>query len=122
MIRTAERMRMGVIVMGAAGSAAQYTFDPDTGLSNDPRLAYYLQDLTPAQLQTALDGKSPNKDLISLFEQAVTGTGAGSLPCGSSGNDPNCDSNAAAKSGVPTWAWIAGAAGLGLVLLGGLRR
>ena len=83
---------LGLVTIGSGGSASDYSFDPVTGLSNDPRLAFDLQSLTPAQLQTALTNPSGvTGDLLSLLNQAATGTGAGVLPCGSAGSsDPNC--------------------------------
>jgi hypothetical protein len=104
--------------MGAGGTAGAYRFDPDTGLSKDPRLAYYLQDLTPSQLQTALDGGSPNQDLLELLYQEQTGTGAGWLPCGTADN-PTCGPppDAAGKPGLTTMLmW--GAFAFGVVFLG----
>jgi hypothetical protein len=41
--------RLGVVQAGAGGSASSYQFDPASGLSSDPALAYYLQDLTRAK-------------------------------------------------------------------------
>jgi hypothetical protein len=77
--------RLGdVAQMGSGQSAASFSFDPESGLSSDPKLAYYLQDLTPTQLQQAFDGQAP--DLIGLLNQETTGTGAGTLPCGQPGN------------------------------------
>lgn len=113
------RNRMGVVTMGAGGNASSYKFDPSTGLSNDPQLAYYLQDLTPAQLQTALDGLSPSTDLNTVLYQDITGTGAGSLPCGSpGGTDPTCSGGKPTGLGtIPTWAWFAGAGLFALALL-----
>jgi hypothetical protein len=111
------RNRLGVITAGAGGNAGSYAFDPSTGLSSDPKLAYYLQDLTPAQLQTALDGQSPSADLVSLFNQAITGTGAGALPCGSAdSSDPTCTGGGMPTTNTNTWL-IAGAAALILLLL-----
>jgi hypothetical protein len=125
--RIAGRRGLGaapLIQAGAGGSAGTYTFD-STGLSNDPRLAYYLQDLTPQQLQTALDGGDPGPVLQQLLQDDMNGVG---LPCGTTASgDPNCTGGAplSAYSGlgilssVPTWVWLAGAGGIGaLVLLG----
>jgi hypothetical protein len=107
------RARIGLVQAGAGGSAGTYKFDPATGLSNDPSLAYYLQDLTPAQLQTALNGQSPNADLMAVNNAIVTGQG---LTCGTTeSGDPNCDGGAAPGGlfgSMPTWVWIAAAAGL----------
>lgn len=113
---------MGVVLMGAGGNAADYTFDPASGLSNDPKLAYYLQDLTPAQLQTALTNPSGvTADLTSLLNQAMTGTGAGALPCGSANsNDPNCTGGV--KSSMPSWLPLAlGGVGVLLIVFGTRR-
>lgn len=105
----ARAHRIGVVTQGQGGSAASYTFVD--GLSQDPSLAYYLQDLTPAQLQTALDGRSPTGDIITLLQQEQTATGAGYLPCGTPEN-PNCGpvSGGFSFSSLPTWAWLAGGA------------
>jgi hypothetical protein len=112
------RARIGLVQAGAGGSAGAYSFDAATGLSNDPSLAYYLQDLTPAQLQTALNGQSPNADLIALNTAIMNGTG---LPCGTTeSGDPNCDGGAAPGGlfgSMPTWVWLAAAAGLAAVLV-----
>ena len=101
--------RMGLVQAGAGGSAASYSFDPATGLSNDPQLAYYLQDLTPAQLQTALDGGDPSNQLQVLLTQESTATGAGALPCGTAGN-PTCGAAPTGLASIPAWAWLAGGA------------
>src|SRR5271154_4893933 len=99
---------LGVVTIGSGGSASSFQFDPVTGLSNDPNLAYDLQGLTPAQLQTALTNPSgATSDLLSLLRQPLAGTGAGTLPCGDpNGPDPNCTGNLPAST-VPTWVWIA---------------
>jgi hypothetical protein len=111
--------RMGLVAYGGGGNASGYQFDPSTGLSNDPRLSSGLQDLTPAQLQTALSGGDPYQGAMSLLQQDITGTGAGALPCGdANGPDPTC-SGGNASAGVPVWLWIAGG---GLVALLLLRR
>lgn len=112
---------MGLVQQGAGGSAGSYSFDPATGLSNDPALAYYLQDLTPAQLQTALNGQSPNADLIAVNNAIMTGSG---LPCGTAeSGDPDCNGGAAPGgifANMPVWVWVAAAAGLTAVLV--IRR
>jgi hypothetical protein len=112
------RARIGLVQQGAGGSAASYKFDPATGLSNDPALAYYLQDLTPAQLQTALNGQSPTADLMAVNNAIMTGAG---LPCGTTeSGDADCNGGAATGSGflssIPVWAWIGGA-GLAVFLV-----
>jgi hypothetical protein len=98
--------------IGAGGSYSSYSFNPSTGLSNDPALAPYLQDLTPAQLQTALDGgDTVTQDLSSQLIDDITGTGSFLT-----------SSTAAATSstaGIPLWVWIAGG---GLVALVALKR
>lgn len=121
--------RIGLVQAGAGGSAGSYTFNPQTGLSNDPQLAYYLQDLTPPQLQNALNGNSPNADLIHLLNDEQTGTGAGSLPCGTTeSGDPNCNGGQPVGGGIlnsllpslasiPTWVWVASAGTIAAVLL-----
>ena len=107
------RARIGLVQAGAGGSAGAYSFDASTGLSNDPALAYYLQDLTPAQLQTALNGQSPNADLIAVNNAITSGAG---LPCGTTeSGDPSCNGGAAPGGifgSMPTWVWLAAAAGL----------
>lgn len=108
--------RLGLVTAGSGGNAGDYAFDAD-GLSNDPRLAQSLESLTPAQLQSALDGKDPSADLLDLLHQDITGTGAGSLPCGAQGS--TCGPAAAP---IPTWVWIAGAAAGALLLMGVTRR
>jgi hypothetical protein len=105
------RTRLGIVTAGAGGSAGNYSFDAD-GLSNDPRLSYSLQSLTPAQLQNALDGGDPAADLIDLLHADIAGTGAGSLPCGTADN-PTCGP-APGFSSVAPWVWLAVG---GLVLL-----
>ena len=125
MIRTVNRpQRMGLVQAGDGGTASAYQFT--NGLSNDPQLSYYLQDLTPAQLQVALNGGDPTADLTSLLNQSQTGTGAGVLPCGDpNGPDPNCTGGAPLSAfglggilpSVPAWVWIAGAGGLALLLV-----
>lgn len=109
---------LGVVTIGSGGSAADFTFDPTTGLSNDPRLAFDLQDLTPAQLQTALTNPTGiTGDLINLLNQSATGTGAGWLPCGSNG--VACDANLPAAptfAGIPLWLWVTIGAGAFLLL------
>lgn len=100
----------GTIGMGAGGSYTSYSFD-STGLSNDPMLAPYMQDLTPAQLQSALNGDDPTPTLSALLIDEATGTGAGYLPSGAAQTTTN------AFSDVPTWAWIAGGGILAFALL-----
>jgi hypothetical protein len=119
MTRTVSLTRLGIVKAGDGGSAADYSFDAD-GLSNDPRLAYYLQSLTPAQLQVALDGGDPLPGLADLLHQDITGTGAGSLPCGQPGNP--CGAIPGAFAGIPAWAWIAGGIMATALLIGGTRR
>ena len=114
-----SRMGAALVQAGDGGSAAQYTFDSD-GLSNDPRLSYPLQSLTYAQLQTALDGGDPLPGLISLINQDITGTGAGSLPCGGA-NNPTCGPPLSPNS-IPSWVWYAGAALGAIALIGVIRK
>lgn len=114
--------RLGVVGMGAGGNAGSYRFDPATGLSNDPQLAYYLQDLTPAQLQTALDGGSPNPDLISLLEQDLSGTGAGWLPCGTAATPACGPATPNGLASIPVWAWVLLGTAVVLLAIGGSRR
>ena len=118
---------LGVVQMRAGGNVSDYIFDPNTGLSHDPRLAFDLQDLTPAQLQTALSNPAGvTADLISLLNQAATGTGAGALPCGAAGgNDPTCGPVGSPLSSLNPFSGIGGGGGglgssaLLWVLLGG---
>lgn len=102
-----------IVTIGSGGNASAFHFNPTTGLSNDPNLAYDLQGLTPAQLQTALTNPSNvTSDLSSLIYQSLTGTGAGTLPCGDpNGPDPYCNGGLPNSpnplSQIPTWVWIA---------------
>jgi hypothetical protein len=99
-----------VAYIGSGGSYTSYSFDPTTGLSNDPSLPSYLQDLTPAQLQSALNGgDTVTSDLSSLLIDDTTGTGAGYLPSGAA--------LTTAASSVPMWAWIAGGGILAFAVL-----
>lgn len=99
-----------VAFIGSGGSYTSYSFDPTTGLSNDPGLPSYLQDLTPAQLQSALSGGGTvTSDLSSLLIDDQTGTGAGYIPSGAA--------LTTAASSIPTWAWIAGGGLLAVVIL-----
>jgi len=78
----------GAVGIGSGGNAGDYTYTA-TGLSNDPRLASYLQDLTPEQLQTALDNRDPSPALIQLLKDEQQGTGAGWIPDASGTPTPN---------------------------------
>ena len=101
----------GSVGIGAGGNYGAYSFDPVTGLSNDPQLAPYLQDLTPAQVQSALDGgDTVNHDLSSLLIDEATGTGAGYVPSGSA-------QTGSGSSDVPMWAWITGGGLLAFAIL-----
>lgn len=100
----------GSVGMGAGGSYTAYSFDA-TGLSNDPALASYMQDLTPAQLQSALNNADPTPGLSALLIDEATGTGAGYLPSGAA------QTTTSAFGSVPTWALVAGAGVLGLLLV-----
>lgn len=120
MIRVAPRTRMGLVQMGQGGSAFNYTFDA-SGLSNDPQLPLYMQSLTPAQLQTALNGGDPLPGLIDVTNQLVSGSG---LPCGTTASgDPTCAGGAGSGfnlpnlSGIPFWVWLAGGGVLAFSLL-----
>lgn len=105
---------------GDGGYASAYSFDPATGLSNDPQLAYYLQNLTPSQLQTALNGGDPTADITNLLVQEATATGAGALPCGGP-NNPSC-APVATGTGIPSWVLWTGAGVGALLVIGGLRK
>lgn len=113
---------LGLVTQCAGGNAGLFDFDAD-GLAADPRLAWYLQSLTRAQLQTALDCGDPTPELIALLDEERTGTGRGSLPCGSpDGADPNCTGDTGRTPGgilasLPTWAWVAGGGILATLLL-----
>jgi hypothetical protein len=119
MIRT--RARIGIVQSGQGGNASDYSFDPSTGLSNDPQLAYYLQDLTPQQLQVALT-PDPTGDmqyqttLASHNAYVTSGLDCDGTTCGA-----NIPANTFSLPSVPTWVWIAGAAVAGVALLGGRR-
>jgi hypothetical protein len=113
---------LGLVQAGDGGSAGAYQFDSD-GLSVDSRLAYYLQSLTPQQLQNSLDGKSPTADLIAINNDLTGGAG---LPCGTAeSGDPNCTGGAPLSAfglggifgSVPTWVWLAGGGTLAALLL-----
>jgi hypothetical protein len=128
MIRNGYRPhRMGAVGIGTGGSALTYSFDPSSGLSNDPALPTYLQNLTPGQLQTALNGQDPSGDLISLLQQEQTGTGAGYLPCGTAAN-PTCGPANGGTLGLnlnipgSMWVWVGVTAALGFLLFAGGRR
>lgn len=100
----------GSVGIGAGGSYADYSYDPKSGLSNDPRLISSLQFLTPAQLQTALDGgEYVTHDLVSLLTDDLTGTGA--FWSGASSPPPTATNN------IPIWVWVAGAGMLTLLIL-----
>lgn len=118
MTRYKRAVGLGVVTIGSGGSASSFQFDPTTGLSNDPNLAYDLQGLTPTQLQTALTNPSGvTSDLLSLLHESLTGTGAGTLPCGDpNGPDPNCNGGLPVSTAVPTWAWVAGIAAIALLV------
>jgi hypothetical protein len=105
-------MNLGLVQIGSGGNASAYSFDSVTGLSKDNRLAFYLQDLTPAQLQTALDNRDPGPDLKALLNEDLTGTGRGWLPCGS-GTD--CGSAPPDDENKVNW-WLVGVIGLVIVL------
>ena len=127
MIRTGRRL--GIVNAGDGGNAGLYQFND--GLSSDPALAPYLQDLTPAQLQAALDGKSPSiTDMIGTSPLTLTTCQQNYDPaiCGPGG--PNSTNPLAMSLGlssnsifgaVPTWALFAGVAVLGVALFGGRR-
>lgn len=122
MIRTVNRL--GLVTAGAGGNAGDYSFDSD-GLSNDPRLAYYLQSLTPSQLQAALDGQAPTAaDILgpsyslTTCEQNYDPTICG--PGGPTTTNPLAMSlgfNLPSLSSLPTWAKVAGAAGAVVLVL-----
>lgn len=117
--RTVGRMGAlpGSVGIGAGGSAGMYSFDA-TGLSDDPQLASYLQDLTPAQLQDALNGVAPSPTDMGTTDIATLASCATSYDptiCGPPASNPL--SSLLPSLNVPTWAWIAGAGVLGLVIL-----
>ncbi len=119
---------LGVVMNGGGGSASSYTFDPKTGLSSDPRLAYFLQNLTPAQLQGALDGQDPTSTVRQQLIDEQQGTGDFWLTCGQPGNpcgppaDSSAFSNPFSSLTIPSWVWFAGAAVTGVFLLGAVKR
>lgn len=110
---------LGVVQAGAGGSAGTYQFD-STGLSSDPRLAFYLQSLTPSQLQAALNGQAPSGQDIGTtdfghmascsnpaeYDPTICGPGGPTAtnPLDMSGWLPKLPS----LSDIPTWGWIAG--------------
>jgi hypothetical protein len=120
-IRTLRRLGDATDLLGSGGSALNYTFDPSTGLSNDPALPVYLQNLTPGQLQTALSPDPSGSNTLASSQAMITAlqTGAG-LPCGTPAN-PTCGP-APSQSPIPSWIWIGGVALLaGALVLGGRK-
>ncbi len=91
-------------------NATSYHFE--NGLSRDSRLPEYLQDLRVNQLQIALDGESPNQDLIDLLREDINGTGSGWFPDGAS----------SLGEGVPSWVWLVGVGALVAIAVKGLGR
>jgi hypothetical protein len=101
----------GSVGIGAGGTYTSYSYDPISGLSNDPQLAPYLQSLTPAQVQSALDGgSSVTSDLRSLLIDEATGTGA-------AWQGPQPPATLASLSSVPMWAWILGGGVVALLVI-----
>jgi hypothetical protein len=101
--------------MGDATDATSYTFTD--GLSSDARLPAWLQDLTPAQLQNALNGGAPSiQDMLgpgstvlascsnpAQYDPTICGPG------GASATSPLLMNNLLPSLGsVPTWVWYAG--------------
>jgi hypothetical protein len=105
--------RIGLVQMGQGGSALDYTFDAD-GLSNDSRLPTYMQSLTPAQLQVALN-PDPSGDLT--LQESISSHDA-YIASGVNCDDTGCGNNLPTPS-VPLWVWIAGG---GLVAITLFRR
>lgn len=110
MIRNAQRGRMGLVTLGQGGSASMYTFDAD-GLSNDPRLPFYMQSLTPAQLQTALN-PDPTGELT--YQQTLA---ANDEYVASGLNCDGTDCGATLPASIPTWLWVLGGGVLAFTLL-----
>ena len=126
MIRTARRL--GVVNAGDGGNAGMFQFSD--GLSSDPALASYLQDLTPTQLQAALNGQAPSiADMIGTpsvlttcqqnYDPAICGPG------GANSTNPLAMSLGLSSNSIfgsmPTWALFAGAGFLAFAIFGGRR-
>ncbi len=111
---------MPLVQHGSGGSAGVYTFT--NGLSDDPRLAPYLQYLTPSQLQDALNDKAPSGDDMGLNDYGHMASCSNPdeydpAICGQS-FDPFAGLGAAALfQKVPTWGWIAGGTVAAILLL-----
>lgn len=119
MTHTVRRLGQADDLLGSGASALNFSYDPATGLSNDPTLPVYLQNLTPGQLQTALNPDTTGSSTLamsqSVLQQLQTGQG---LPCGTPAN-PTCGPTGGSLS---SWVWIAGGAVLiGVLFLGGKR-
>jgi hypothetical protein len=104
---------------GTVAGPGGYLFDAQSGLSKDSRLPYQYQDLTPAQLQTALNGGDPSQQLNELLYQDLNYSGAGTVPNGGGANQPNQPSG---NSAIPTWVWVAALGVLGGAVFIGVRR
>ena len=68
------------VVLGQGGSAASYSFGTN-GLSNDPRLPYYMQNLTPDQLQTALNPDPSGNNALNTAIDAFNAEQASGATC-----------------------------------------
>jgi hypothetical protein len=98
----------GVAAIGSGVSASNYTFDSD-GLANDPRLPVSLQNLTYGQLQTALSPDPTGENALQASLDSLNTSVQSGLDC----DGTNCGAGISTGilSTIPTWAWVALAAG-----------
>ncbi len=116
----------GSVGMGTGGDASSFSYSP-SGLSNDPQLAPYLQDLTRPQLQQALDGLAPSAVDMGIYDNTILTTCEQNYdpticgPGGANSTNPIAMSLGLSSNNlvgaVPTWAWLAGAGVLGFLLV-----
>lgn len=130
MIRVRTFRRLGA-------TATDYNFSD--GLSDDTRLPAYLQNLTPTQLQTALDGGTPSMqdmlgpqlnltDCTTNYDPSICGPPLSNplsslLPASVQtwlGNNQTLPVISALNA-VPGWAWIGGGALIVFALVKGRR-
>jgi hypothetical protein len=116
----ASHATLGVVNAGDGGNAGNFVFTD--GLSNDPQLAPYLQDLTPAQLQVALNGGSPSiQDMIGTpLVLASCTTDYEPVICGPPTANPLSSLiPSLGLPNIPGWVWLTGG---GLLLLTVLKK
>lgn len=90
--------------------AAKYNFSSSSGLSNDPNLPSYLQDLTPAQLQVALAPDPTGENAYQMMLQTNDNYITSGLNC----DDTSCGAGIPNVGVIPSWVWM------GLAILGGI--